>query len=147
MGFFGLIFLSLFLIIIINLIRFYFSERMMLKKSKELLDKTEPSSDPILFLSAIEIAEGIKNRKFSCEKVVESFITQIEKLNPALNSVIHKRYEEARKEAKGVDKHLQNELNTESFFFLLFLNFFFFNFFQIYLLSLVSLAPSKTLLL
>jgi len=59
-------------------------------------------------LSAKTIVEKIKNKEISSREATEYFIDKIEEVNPAINAVVVKRYEEALKEADAADKHLAN---------------------------------------
>ena len=45
-------------------------------------------SEELWKLSAVKMAEGIRNREFSCEEVVNSVKNRIQKINPRLNAVI-----------------------------------------------------------
>jgi len=55
-------------------------------------------------LSAVELAAMIARGDISSVEVVEAHIEQIERVNPALNAVVVKRYEAARAEAKLADE-------------------------------------------
>lgn len=59
-------------------------------------------------LSACVIAQYIKERKFTCEEVVQAFIDRIHQVNPLLNAVVGDRFEEALEEAKHIDKVLDS---------------------------------------
>lgn len=48
-----------------------------------------------------------------CVDVVESFICRIEEVNPKLNCVVVKRYEDARAEAKEVDEVIASNKYSE----------------------------------
>jgi Asp-tRNA(Asn)/Glu-tRNA(Gln) amidotransferase A subunit family amidase len=54
-------------------------------------------------LSAVEMAAMIARGEISSVEAVEAHIEQIERVNPALNAVVVKRYEEARAEARLAD--------------------------------------------
>lgn len=54
--------------------------------------------------SASELASLIAQGDVSSEEVVEAHIQRIEQVNPKLNAVVVKRYQEARVEAKEADK-------------------------------------------
>ena len=54
-------------------------------------------------LSSRELANGIKQRRFTAVAVLEHFLSRIERLNPALNAVILLRPEEARRQAEAAD--------------------------------------------
>ncbi len=55
-------------------------------------------------LSAVELAGRIARGDVSSAEVVEAHIQQIERVNPALNAVVFKRYEKAREEARAADE-------------------------------------------
>jgi amidase len=48
---------------------------------------------------AISLAELIAKREVSVEEVPEVAIARAEQINPAINAVVHKQYEQARKAA------------------------------------------------
>ena len=57
------------------------------------------TDDP--FLDATDQAELVRSGAASPLELVDAAIERIERLNPALNAVIHRRYETARAEARG----------------------------------------------
>lgn len=60
---------------------------------------------------AAELAEMIARGEVSAAEVVEAHITRIEAVNPALNAVVVKRYDEARAEARTADlRRVRGEL-------------------------------------
>lgn len=56
--------------------------------------------------SAAEIARRIASREISSREVVQAFIQRIEAVNPAINAVVVKRFEEALAEAAAADERL-----------------------------------------
>ena len=46
---------------------------------------------------AVSLAELIAKREVSAKEVVEAAITRAEQVNPAINAIVHKQYEQARK--------------------------------------------------
>ncbi|CAG9818386.1 unnamed protein product [Phaedon cochleariae] len=66
----------------------------------------------LLLLSAIELAEKIRNRKISCELVIKAYITRIQQVNPIINAVIEDRFQAALEDAKRVDDFLHNQTMT-----------------------------------
>src|SRR5499427_4576633 len=46
---------------------------------------------------AVSLAELIATREVSAKEVVEAAITRAEQVNPAINAIVHKQYEQARK--------------------------------------------------
>jgi Asp-tRNA(Asn)/Glu-tRNA(Gln) amidotransferase A subunit family amidase len=43
----------------------------------------------LIFLSAMQMAEGIRNRDFSPRELLEAHLTQIERVNPLLNAIVN----------------------------------------------------------
>ena len=56
------------------------------------------------FLSAVEMARGVRSGKFSSVELLEAHIAQIERVNPALNAFVHFAFDQARAEAREADK-------------------------------------------
>lgn len=54
-------------------------------------------------ISAQQLAEKIKNKELTSQELVQYYIDRIETVNPALNAVVVKRYEQAIKEAAEAD--------------------------------------------
>jgi fatty acid amide hydrolase len=54
-------------------------------------------------LSAVELASLIASGAATSQEVVEAHIQRIEQVNPKLNAVVIKRYEQARQEARDAD--------------------------------------------
>uniref|UniRef100_A0A1B6C263 Amidase domain-containing protein n=2 Tax=Clastoptera arizonana TaxID=38151 RepID=A0A1B6C263_9HEMI len=67
-----------------------------------------PLDEPFLMTSAVSIADKIRKKQLSSEKVVISFIERIKQVNPFLNCVVDECFEKAIQDAKEVD----NFLNT-----------------------------------
>lgn len=59
--------------------------------------------DPLLLLSAVELARRIRARQVSAREVVEAHIAHVERFDPTLNAVVVKRYAAARDEADAAD--------------------------------------------
>src|SRR5262245_39657333 len=55
-------------------------------------------------LGAAELATLIAHGEISSSEAVEAHIERIERVNPALNAVVVKRYDAARAEAREADK-------------------------------------------
>ena len=64
-------------------------------------------SEELWKLSVIKMAEGIRNREFSCEEVVNSVTNRIQKLNPGLNAVVGDFNPTAVEEARRADRELE----------------------------------------
>lgn len=71
-------------------------------------------STPVLKLPANVIVQYIKQRKLTCEEVIQAFIDRIHEVNPLINAAVGDRFEEALEEARDIDKVLDScELNDE----------------------------------
>ena len=46
---------------------------------------------------AVALAGRIAKREVSAKEVLETAITRAEQVNPAINAIVHKQYEQARK--------------------------------------------------
>jgi amidase len=62
---------------------------------------TEPA-----YLTAHELAGSIRDRRLSCQEVLEAHLARIEKFNPALNAIVTLDEEGARRRAKEADEAL-----------------------------------------
>ncbi len=58
-------------------------------------------TNELLWLDATAQADLVRRREVSARELVDGAIARIERLNPALNAVIHPRFEKARTEADG----------------------------------------------
>ena len=58
-------------------------------------------------LSAVEVAAGIRSRRFSCSEVMASVVERIRKLNPKLNAIVVDLTDQALAEAVAADKKSQ----------------------------------------
>jgi len=63
--------------------------------------------ESIRFLSAIRLAQLIREKKIGSRETVDAFIAHIERVNPTLNAVVASRFDEARREADQVDQRLR----------------------------------------
>ncbi len=71
---------------------------------------SRPKSDQdLLQASAVELATWIRDRVVSSSEVVDCSIRRIQQVNPALNAVVHTRFEAARKEAKAADERTDRQ--------------------------------------
>jgi amidase len=70
-------------------------------------EKPEPSMNELTLLSAVEMAERIRNKEISSVVLVEAHLSKIEKLNPKLNAFVHINAEGALKEARAAQDRLQ----------------------------------------
>ncbi|ORX72831.1 amidase signature enzyme [Linderina pennispora] len=82
-----------------------------LRAVKQLAANLETSLDnydPILLLSATELARRIRSRELTSEQVVRVYIGRIRKVNPFLNAVVADRFELAIEEARKIDAVLDS---------------------------------------
>ncbi|VTJ73583.1 Hypothetical predicted protein [Marmota monax] len=75
---------------------------------------TGPVNEPLLLLSAIQLAKLIRQRKVKCIDVVQAHINRIKDVNPMINGIVKYRFEAAKKEAHAVDQRLSEKLEDES---------------------------------
>ncbi len=64
-------------------------------------------ADDLWQLSAVEMAEGISQGRYSCREVMASVVGRIRTRNPALNAIVYDHTEEALGEATRADKELE----------------------------------------
>ena len=62
--------------------------------------------DELLTLSGLELARRIRARQVTSRAVVEAHIARIEAVNPRINAVVARRYDEARREADAADARI-----------------------------------------
>ena len=62
--------------------------------------------NPLNELSATQLAKMVRNKELKSQELVQFYIDRIESVNPALNAVVVKRYDEALKEAAKADDML-----------------------------------------
>src|SRR5215471_13466985 len=82
-----------------------------------LIEKSDPStptgrgafvvSEAFWRKSAVEIAAGIRDRRFSCSEVMVSIVERIRALNPKLNAIVIDLTDKALAEAAAADRALQ----------------------------------------
>ena len=56
--------------------------------------------------SALDLAEGIRSKKFSSREVVDAHLSRIDEVNPKVNAIIRVMGDEARTAADAADKAL-----------------------------------------
>ena len=56
--------------------------------------------------SALDLAEGIRSKKFSSREVVDAHLARIDEVNAKVNALIHVMADEARAGADAADKAL-----------------------------------------
>ncbi|XP_066141740.1 fatty-acid amide hydrolase 2-like [Euwallacea fornicatus] len=67
-----------------------------------------PLDDPLLRITATDLASAIRRREISCESVIKAYICRIKEVNRLLNAVIDDRFEEALEDARLVDRKLRD---------------------------------------
>jgi fatty acid amide hydrolase 2 len=68
----------------------------------------------LLTLSGTQLASLIRRREVSSREAVNAHIAQVEDVNPALNAVVRRRFEQARDEADAADGQLANGAASDS---------------------------------
>jgi amidase len=63
-------------------------------------------SDALWQLSAVEVAAGIREKRFSCSEVMQSTVERIRSLNPKLNAIVTDLTDQALAEAAAADRSL-----------------------------------------
>ncbi|XP_011305205.1 fatty-acid amide hydrolase 2 isoform X2 [Fopius arisanus] len=76
-------------------------------------EKVPPIKNTILLESAIMLAEKIRNKKLSCQTVVNTFIERCKEVNGTINVIVDERYDEAMKEARRVDELLACDIDID----------------------------------
>ncbi|CAG12809.1 unnamed protein product, partial [Tetraodon nigroviridis] len=80
--------------------------------------KLPPVANPLLLLSATQLAKKIRRREVSSVEVVQAYIDRIQDVNPLINAVIKDRqgptlFDAALQEAAQVDKLIEEETDGE----------------------------------
>ena len=74
----------------------------------------KPTGDKeLLTSSAMRLAGMIRSRRVSSREVVEAHIRRIEQVNPVINAVVAKRFEQALKEAHRADEQISKRGQSE----------------------------------
>ena len=58
------------------------------------------------YLSAVDLASDIRDKKLAPSEVVEETIRAIDERNPSINAFVYTNYDEAREKAKAEDDKL-----------------------------------------
>lgn len=72
-----------------------------------------PIENLLLLDTASTLALKIRTKKVKSVEVVEAFISRIRDINPLLNCVVDERFDDALKDARGVDKLIESGIKTE----------------------------------
>nr|XP_046236490.1 fatty-acid amide hydrolase 2-B [Scatophagus argus] len=75
--------------------------------------KLPPVSNPLLVMSAMQLAKKIRRKEVSSVEVVQAYIDRIQEVNPLLNAVVKDRFEAALQEAAQADKLIEEENGGE----------------------------------
>jgi len=65
---------------------------------------------------ALGLAEMIRDGEIKSSEVVEMTIERIERINPKINAIIHKMYDEAREKAQNWDKEISSGKKSDAIF-------------------------------
>ncbi|XP_077355615.1 fatty-acid amide hydrolase 2-B [Festucalex cinctus] len=96
-----------FLAVCFLLYRFVFSRPIENKRN------VPPISNPLLAVSATQLAGRIRRREVSSVEVVQAYIDRIQQVNPLLNALVKDRFSAALQEAAQVDKLIDEEPGGE----------------------------------
>ncbi|XP_070785951.1 fatty-acid amide hydrolase 2-A-like [Enoplosus armatus] len=75
--------------------------------------KLPPVRNPLLLVSATQLAKKIRRKEVSSVEVVQAYIDRIQEVNPLLNAVVKDRFDAALQEAAQVDKLIEEETGGE----------------------------------
>ena len=78
------------------------------KSSPQFLSSTY-STDELIFMSTVKLAEMIRNKKISSVELVNAYIDRIEDVNYHLNAVVMQCFDRALEEAKAADAALKRK--------------------------------------
>uniref|UniRef100_UPI0037E8E1BE fatty-acid amide hydrolase 2-B n=1 Tax=Semicossyphus pulcher TaxID=241346 RepID=UPI0037E8E1BE len=75
--------------------------------------RVPPVSDPLLLLSARQLAKKIRRKEVTSVEVVQAYIDRIQEVNPLLNAIVKDRFDAALQEAAQADKLIEEETGGE----------------------------------
>ncbi|CAL8384471.1 unnamed protein product [Arctogadus glacialis] len=75
--------------------------------------KLPPVENPLLTLSAVQLARKIRRREVTSLEVVQAYIDRIQEVNPLINAMVKDRFAAALQEASQVDKLIEEETGGE----------------------------------
>ncbi|XP_028986848.1 fatty-acid amide hydrolase 2-B [Betta splendens] len=75
--------------------------------------KLPPVDNPLLLMSATQLATKIRRKEVSSVEVVQAYIDRIQEVNPFLNAVVKDRFAAALQESAQVDKLIEEESGGE----------------------------------
>lgn len=76
-------------------------------------EKLPPVRNPLLLISATQLAKKIRRKEVSSVEVVQAYIDRIQEVNPLINALIKDRFDAALQEAAHVDKLIEEETGGE----------------------------------
>ncbi|XP_034533141.1 fatty-acid amide hydrolase 2-B [Notolabrus celidotus] len=93
---------------------FYMLFKMFAPSRSDLVGKkVPPVSDPLLLVSAKQLASKIRRKEVTSVEVVQAYIDRIQEVNPLLNAIVKERFDAALQEAALVDKLIEEETGGE----------------------------------
>ncbi|XP_057711538.1 fatty-acid amide hydrolase 2-B [Corythoichthys intestinalis] len=87
--------------------------RFVYARDTENKGKLPPIGNPLLTVSATQLAGRIRRREVSSVEVVQAYIDRIQQVNPLVNAVVKDRFSAALQEAAQVDKLIEEEPGGE----------------------------------
>ena len=72
--------------------------------------------DEFLGHDAVALGELVRNREIKPTELLETVVSRIEKINPKLNAIIHKLYEQARQTAEEWESRIETGEANEAIF-------------------------------
>ncbi|XP_045197777.1 fatty-acid amide hydrolase 2-like [Mercenaria mercenaria] len=74
-----------------------------------------PVEDDVLLQSAVTLARKIRSRELRAVDVMEKYISRVTEMHDHLNTVVARRFSEAREEAQALDEELDRKAADEKF--------------------------------
>ncbi|TRY87678.1 hypothetical protein DNTS_013622 [Danionella cerebrum] len=103
---------SWFVVLILRFFQFIFR---LLPSGSKSVKHLPPIRNPLLLLSAVQLAEKIRRREVTSVEVVQAYIDRIQEVNPLLNALVKDRFSLALLEAALADKIIEEDNRGESF--------------------------------
>ncbi|XP_051558908.1 fatty-acid amide hydrolase 2-A isoform X1 [Myxocyprinus asiaticus] len=77
------------------------------------VSRLPPITNPLLLLSAMQLARKIRRKEVTSVEVVQAYIDRIQEVNPLINAMVKDRFSSALQEAAQVDKLIEEETGGE----------------------------------
>ncbi|XP_051757644.1 fatty-acid amide hydrolase 2-A [Ctenopharyngodon idella] len=77
------------------------------------VSRLPPINNPLLLLSAMQLARKIRRKEVTSVEVVQAYIDRIQEVNPLINAMVKDRFSAALQEAAQVDKLIEEETGGE----------------------------------